>query len=213
MSSNLQHLMRTSPVTLSLILLACLATLAFSKIIGPQVLLWLAFTPIEIINLRLSSLPLNATLETGQWWRLITPIFLHFGITHLVFNCLWIWILGSQVELRQGSFKILALSLCTALVSNTAQFVVNESSNFGGLSGVVYGYLGYVWLTKRLRPQLGLELNNSLVIFMLVWMLFGISGLSAMLGLNMANEAHLGGLLAGLVFALVPWSGRPKRWA
>lgn len=194
------------PVTVLVLLLACLITAAFEWVFGAIVFLLISFTPMEFVDNQLVSLPLSTTLSSGQWWRLITPIFLHFGIMHLVFNALWIWILGEMIERNQGQVKLVLLILFTALISNSAQFLINDSSQFGGLSGVVYGYLGYIWLWSKLHPQQGLAINNGLVIFMLGWMLLGITDFSrSLLGLNMANEAHLGGLLAGLAFALLPW--------
>lgn len=198
------------PVTLTLLLLACLVTVSFEWLFGPIVFLLVSFTPMEFVGGQVVSLPLSATLYSGQWWRFITPIFLHFGLMHLVFNSLWIWVLGEMIERNQGQVKLIFLVLFTALVSNSAQFLINGSSQFGGLSGVVYGYLGYIWLRGRLKPQEGLVIGNALVIFMLGWMLLGMTDFSRSLGLNMANEAHLGGLLSGLAFALLPWPKKRK---
>lgn len=209
--SSLAFRVKKVPVTLSVLLLACLITVAFEWLFGPLVFLLVSFTPMEFVNSQVVSLPLSATLSSGQWWRLITPIFLHFGMMHLVFNALWIWVLGEMIEKNQGQVKLIALILFTSLVSNSAQFLLNGSSQFGGLSGVVYGYLGYIWLRGRLKPEEGLVISNTLVIFMLGWMLLGMTDFSrSLLGLNMANEAHLGGLLAGLAFALLPWPNKRK---
>jgi len=208
--ASLAYRIKKVPVTLAVLLLAGSVTLAFEWLFGPVVFLLVSFTPMEFTAGQVVSLPLSSTLSSGQWWRLITPVFLHFGIMHLVFNSLWIWVLGEMIERNQGQVKLILLIVFTALVSNSAQFLINGSSQFGGLSGVVYGYLGYIWLWGRLHPQQGLALSNSLVIFMLGWMLFGMTDFSRSLGLNMANEAHLGGLLAGLAFALLPWPEKRK---
>lgn len=204
-TGSLVYRLKKVPVTFVVLLLGCLVTVAFEWLFGPIVFLLISFTPMEFNGSQLISLPLSATLASGQWWRLITPIFLHFGIMHLVFNSLWIWVLGEMIERNQGQVKLTLLILFTALVSNSAQFLINGSSQFGGLSGVVYGYLGYIWLWGRLHPQQGLALGNALVVFMLGWMVLGMTDFARSLGLNMANEAHLGGLLAGLAFALLPW--------
>ncbi len=193
------------PITLSLMVAAVLVTLAFEVLLGPLVFLVVSFTPMVIEGRQLVSLPLTETLSSGQWWRLITPIFLHFGWMHLVFNLMWTWVLGEVIERQQGSLRLLLLVLFAALVSNSAQFLINGSSQFGGLSGVVYAYLGYTWLWDRRHPQAQLGLTPGLVLFMLIWMLFGMTPWSASVGINMANEAHLGGLLAGMAFALLPW--------
>lgn len=209
--ASLGYRIKKVPVTLALLIAACVITVAFEWLLGPIVFLLVSFTPLEFAANQVVSLPLSATLSSGQWWRLITPIFLHFGMMHLVFNSLWIWILGEMIERNQGQVKLVVLILFTALVSNSAQFLINGSSQFGGLSGVVYGYVGYIWLSGKLYPQQGLTLSNSLIIFMLGWMLLGMMDFSRSLGLNMANEAHLGGLLAGLAFALLPWPKKRKQ--
>ena len=209
--ASLGYRIKKVPVTLALLIAACVITVAFEWLLGPIVFLLVSFTPLEFAANQVVSLPLSATLSSGQWWRLITPIFLHFGMMHLVFNSLWIWILGEMIERNQGQVKLVVLILFTALVSNSAQFLINGSSQVGGLSGVVYGYVGYIWLSGKLYPQQGLTLSNSLIIFMLGWMLLGMMDFSRSLGLNMANEAHLGGLLAGLAFALLPWPKKRKQ--
>ncbi|WP_177203513.1 rhomboid family intramembrane serine protease [Marinospirillum celere] len=197
------------PVTLTLMAAAFLVTLAFEYLFGYLVFLVVSFTPMVVEGRQLVSLPLSETLTSGQWWRLITPILLHFGWMHLVFNLLWTWVLGEAIERHQGSLRLILLILFAALVSNSAQFLINGSSQFGGLSGVVYAYLGYTWLWDRRNPGQSLGLTPGLVVFMLIWMLFGMTPWSQSMGINMANEAHLGGLLAGLAFALLPWRSGP----
>ena len=96
-----------------------------------------------------------------------------------------------------------------SLLSNGLQYLVSGPL-FGGLSGVVYGILGYCWMSQRRRPRF--QFPPALVTFALVWMVIGFTPLPEMLGLGrMANEAHLGGFVAGLlVAALSPLRG--KRW-
>ncbi|WP_404417256.1 rhomboid family intramembrane serine protease [Marinospirillum sp.] len=196
---------RQRPATLILMATAIVVTLAFEWLVGPLVFFLVSFTPMLVEGRELVSQPLSATLSSGQWWRLITPIFLHFGWMHLVFNLLWTWVLGEKMERHQGSLRLVLLVVFAALVSNAAQFLVNGSSQFGGLSGVIYAYLGYTWLWDRRHPGQQLGLTPGMMGFMLGWMLFGMTPWSQSLGINMANEAHLGGLLAGLAFAFLPW--------
>ncbi|WP_416885209.1 rhomboid family intramembrane serine protease [Marinospirillum sp.] len=191
-------------VTLTLMGLALIVSLSYEYLWGAAVFLSVSYTPMGVQMGQIVSLPLSATLESGQWWRLISPIFIHFGWMHLVFNLLWMWVLGEAIERHQGHFRLVLLVLIAALVSNTAQFMVNQSSQFGGLSGVIYAYLGYTWLLSRRLPRSGLEIPSALVAFMLGWMLLGMTPWAQSFGLNMANEAHLGGLIAGLLFALLP---------
>jgi len=135
-------------------------------------------------------------------WRLITPVWLHFGWLHLIFNSLWWWDLGRRIEQRQSSKRLWWLFVVIALVSNFAQ-AWEGAHLFGGLSGVIYGLLGYIWLYDRLRTPV-FFLPQGILIFMLIWLILGLTNVFAVVGMgNMANMAHLGGLLTGLVLAFI----------
>ncbi|KEF32891.1 GlpG protein (membrane protein of glp regulon) [Marinobacter nitratireducens] len=141
------------------------------------------------------------TLSGGQVWRLITPDFLHFSWSHILFNSVMLWFLGSQIEWFDGRGRLLVLFLITSVFSNSLQYLVSGPL-FGGLSGVVYGILGYCWLSQRQHPRF--QFPPALITFAVVWMVIGFTPLPEVIGLGrMANEAHLGGFVAGLVCALV----------
>ncbi len=142
---------------------------------------------------------LDELAQTHQWWRLFTPAFIHFSAMHIVFNLIWWWILGSQLERIFGTASLALIFAIAAVSSNVAQLLVS-GPNFGGLSGVVYALFGFVWWIGFLRPSWGIGLPNNLVIFLLGWIVVGYLGI---LGMNMANEAHLIGLVSGCLMALV----------
>ena len=138
--------------------------------------------------------------HSGQYWRLITPAFIHFGWLHIVFNSLWLWDLGSKVERVMGSFNMLGLFLVIALLSNVAQFVFGGPGLFGGMSGVVYGLLGFSWVGPLLQPQWNIQPTPGIMLFMVGWLLLCVFGIVEVLGFGaVANAAHVGGLLAGAV--------------
>jgi len=134
-------------------------------------------------------------VKSGQYWRLITPIFVHFGLMHIIFNSLWLWELGGAIERTSQSWKLGALVIIIGLVSNIAQYIY-AGPYFGGLSGVVYGLLGYVWAQGHFNPSARLILNQYVMIMMLVWFAVCWTGL---LG-PIANMAHTAGLLMGLAW-------------
>lgn len=137
-------------------------------------------------------------LPTGEYWRLITPVFLHFGLMHIAFNMAMLWFVGQRIELLQGSVRMLGISMTIGLGSNIMQAVYAEVTIFGGMSGVVYGLLGYGWVWSMMRPEKNLMIPNVILYFSLVMMVAGFAGLSVMLGAgNTANVAHLGGLIMG----------------
>ncbi|AJR07157.1 rhomboid family intramembrane serine protease GlpG [Photobacterium gaetbulicola] len=131
--------------------------------------------------------------DEWQLWRFFSHALIHFSTLHVIFNCLWWWILGGQLERRSGSAKLLQVFLISALVSGFAQFWFH-GPNFGGLSGVVYALLGYIWWMGWLAPQRGLSIPKPYVVFMLVWLVLGFADI---LGMSVANMAHLFGLLSG----------------
>lgn len=151
---------------------------------------------------------LNAGLPevaSGQVWRLITPIFLHFAWYHLAFDGIWMWQLGSVIERRMGPFDLAVLVLLIGVGSNIAQFL-SSGPLFGGLSGVVYGLLAYFWVQGRFNPRFGLVLYDNVVYLMLGWFVLCWIGVIP----NVANWAHAGGLTIGLALGWISYKlGRP----
>ena len=160
---------------------------------------------------------LNAIFR-GEVWRLVTPIFLHFGLVHLLFNLFMLWQFGAAVEMRRGAWRYLAFVLVCAVASNLAQYavggshwqnglVLHSSPLFGGMSGVLYGLFGYIWMKGRFEPGLGLALSPQLAAWMIVWLFVCMTGA---LG-PVANAAHVAGLLVGLVIGVAPHLWRRVR--
>ncbi|MEZ8141194.1 rhomboid family intramembrane serine protease GlpG [Enterovibrio norvegicus FF-33] len=138
--------------------------------------------------------------DDQQWqlWRLFTHALLHFSATHIVFNLLWWWVLGGKIEKISGSAKLVQLFLLTALFSGLGQYVFDGPA-FGGMSGVVYALLGYLWLMGTLAPSRGLSIEPSYVGFMLLWL---VVGFFEPFGMAIANMAHLFGLVSGCAIAV-----------
>lgn len=140
---------------------------------------------------------------SGEVWRLITPAFLHFGIFHIVFNLMWTWELGRLIENRQGSLMLLGLFLLSNIAANVAQYLV-DGPVFGGMSGVVYGLFGYVWIQGLTNPRFGIRLNPPVVYLLLGWFIICWTGiLEKLFGLGVANTAHTAGLVSGMVLAFL----------
>ena len=137
-------------------------------------------------------------ISNGQLWRLFTPIFIHFGIMHIAFNLLWLYQLGSAIEQRQNMKRMLILVIVTSLLSNLAQFLWSGPM-FGGMSGVVYGLLAYVWAQGKFNPRSGLYLDQNTTIMMSIWFIVCWAGLIG----NIANMAHTMGLVAGAVLGMI----------
>jgi GlpG protein len=158
-------------------------------IAGVFLLDWLS-VPVE------SLLSFEWPWQRGQIWRLITPVLLHFSVLHLLFNLAWWWYLGGRIEQQFGAGKLTILLFSSALIPNVLQAMVSGPS-FGGLSGVTYALLGYLWLRQRqLETQSQIAVSDGLFGFMLIWLVIGFT---PFLGFHTANLAHLGGLIVGLL--------------
>ncbi len=143
----------------------------------------------------------------GQVWRLLTPIFIHFGVVHLLFNMLWLKDLGTMIEKLISTRLLLALVLVIGILSNLGQFFFSGPF-FGGMSGVVYGLLGYIWMKSKFDPVSRLFLEKQTVVMMIVWFflcLFGFMG-------HVANAAHAVGLATGMLWGFVSAKARSARF-
>lgn len=186
---------RSVPVTVTLILLSCVGFLLVYLRAPVEWLGYLTFTPFQLVDGRIAFENVN-----GQYWRLITPVFLHFGWLHIVFNSLWLWELGSKVERNLGHLNMALLFLALAVVSNGAQFAFGSPGIFGGMSGVIYGLLGFSWVAPLVQPRWNIQPTRTIMLFMVGWLVLCMVGAVEVLGFGaIANAAHLGGLLCGAV--------------
>lgn len=190
---------RAQPVTLALI--AC-SVAGFLLLLLQAPVAWiqlLTFMPFTVEEGRAVFQPMD-----GQYWRLVTPAFLHFSWLHIAFNCLWLWELGTRVERVMGPANLFGLFLVIAVVSNSSQHLFGGPALFGGMSGVVYGLLGFSWVGARLQPAWPFSPSKPVMIMMLVWLVVCILGAVEGLGFGaVANAAHVGGLLAGAALGAV----------
>jgi len=158
---------------------------------------WLMIAPpAEVGGIRIPARWPNfdAVLQ-GQVWRLITPIFLHFSLLHILFNVLMTHAFGTIIESLRGSGRFLLMVLVIGIVSNVAQYAF-AGPYFGGLSGVVYGLFGYLWMKSRYEPESGMFVPPNTVFWLLGWLVVS----SLLPGLKVANTAHAVGLAVGMLW-------------
>ncbi|PDO89256.1 rhomboid family intramembrane serine protease GlpG [Kosakonia pseudosacchari] len=184
---------RGGPLTLLMSAL-CVVVFVMMSIIGDQtIMMWLAW-------------PWDASVQF-EVWRYFTHAVMHFSLVHIIFNLFWWWYLGGVVEKRLGTGKLVVITLISALLSGFVQHQLTGPW-FGGLSGVVYALIGYVWLRGIRDPKSQIALPNGLFIFTVVLMVAEWFGLT---GFAIANGAHTAGMVIGLAMALVDTKNVRKR--
>ena len=197
------------PLTIVLIVISVLVAIATDagEKRDSQVLRWLWFARLDAPN----RTP-TRSIEEGQVWRLVTPIFIHFGLPHLVFNMYWLYLFGSLIETRKGTIRFGLLVLVVAAISNYSQYYFpyhfswagEPSLAFGGMSGVGYGLFGYLWMKSRFEPQSQFYLPPNTVVLFLVWFVLCITGIFG----PIANWAHGTGLVTGAAIGYAPTAWR-----
>ncbi len=186
---------RACPVTFALILCSIAGFLLVYLQAPVEWLGYLTFTSVHVVDGK----PVFDSVGS-QYWRLVTPAFLHFSWLHIVFNSLWLWELGNKVERVMGHMNMFLLFLVIAIVSNASQFAFGGPGLFGGMSGVVYGLLGFSWVAPMLQPAWRIQPTPTLMLVMVGWLLACLVGLVESLGFGaIANAAHVGGLICGAV--------------
>lgn len=172
----------------------------------------------------------GAVLIYGEWWRIVTAMFVHVGIIHLATNMWCLWNLGLLAEPLMGSIGVLAVYILTGAAGNLLSTMVNwiwPIHDAGGVafpvgagaSGAVFGIAGalIVLLKSKRLPVPADELRKlrrSVIYFAAINLAIGfsVSFGSKFTGISIDNMAHLGGFSCGLLFAapMVPKLGSPR---
>lgn len=164
--------------------------------------------------------PLFEKIREGEIWRLVSPIFLHGDIFHLLFNMLWLYVLGTQIEIHLGASRYLSFIILTAAFSNTCQYLMG-GPNFIGISGVLCAMITYVYVRQRVAPWEGYQLQRSTFLFIMLFILgmLAIQVVSFLFTLwigqgfatSIANTAHIAGGLLGLLLGVTPYFTSQRR--
>jgi len=173
-----------------------------------NVLVWVAMTvlggsenPAILVLFGAKYTPL---ILAGQYWRLLTAVFVHVGIAHLVFNAYALFSFGLEVERRFGRARFLALYLLSGIASTTASFVGSPALS-AGASGAVFGLAGAsMAYYAAYRDRLGTAGRRSLTSILVVVGLNLVMGFAAP---GIDNLGHIGGLIAGLALG---WAYCPR---
>lgn len=139
-------------------------------------------------------------VATSEYWRILTPAFLHWSAVHIIFNGMALVDFGGRLERQLPRIAYLGLFLFTAIVSNFGQFTFVPQVGFGGISGALFGYFGCILAIQWLVPKSNLRLPMVFIVFSLGMIVAGFLGLLDRIIGPMANGAHLTGLAAGFIY-------------
>ena len=165
-----------------------------------------------------------ASIYRGELWRTVSPIFYHYGTFHIIFNLYWVIYFGRMIEMRYGTLCLAMIVVFSAIFSNVLQCIVPESvggsvpqvvdnlliSSFGGMSGVIYAMFGFIWFRMLYDPKSRLQLPRVTVVVLIVYLFYcmavpQIGGLvDGSGGGRVANWAHGGGMIMGMLLGLSP---------
>jgi GlpG protein len=192
------------PFALALVL-TCIGITIYSRF-GKKIDLPLWITQFWFEGPYIKWLPGLPEIRHGEVWRLITPIFVHANLPHIIFNGLAMLDFGSMVEARQSAGKLALLVLVMGILSNLVQYYYSHNPYFHGISGVAYGLLGYIWMKSKFHPASGFYLHPQTVMMMLIFFVICFTPLIP----GIANAAHAGGLFVGVVWGFLSsfWAKR-----
>lgn len=187
---------RLAPVSLLMLAASVLITLVYFYYDSTKPLLFLYISQEYGRGLR--------EVRAGEWWRLVTPSFVHIDLFHLLFNGILLWELGRLLEPWVGRVRYSLMVLVLAVGSNLAEYWVS-GPNFGGLSGILFGLLGFIAVYGYLDRRAPVYLPPYLLLFVLAFFTLAWLGVFG----RIANVAHTAGLLGGiLIGAVAAWSTR-----
>jgi rhomboid protease GluP len=183
---------RMTYVFLALITLVFLAQLGSENLLGADV----------VLNL---GAKVNRLIAQGQYWRLLTAVFIHASILHFGFNAYALYALGRDVEAFTGPVRFSLVFLLAGLCGSVFSLVLNAAASVGA-SGAIFGLIGalvvFLYGHRKLFGERGRRNLQSVVVIALINLAIGLQG-------GIDNWAHLGGLIGGLVLG---WAIGPM-WA
>jgi rhomboid protease GluP len=140
----------------------------------------------------------SGLVEQGQTWRLLSSVFLHLSVTHLLFNSVSLVILGRFIEPLLGTSAFLAVYIAAGIVGSAASYLFNPGVLSAGASGAIFGLFGVfiaILLGKMIRPDVRNAWAKNIATILILNLGMGFF-------LPVDNAAHIGGLTTGIVLGL-----------
>lgn len=150
---------------------------------------------IEILNYGAAA---NWLIADGEYWRIITAVFIHGGFLHILSNMFWLYVFGPELEKIAGKLRFFTIYMMSGIIGNVATYFVQGPEYVSvGASGAIFGILGaflaLVYYTRKIFPQL-----RQMIVPLAV-----ISVIITFLQPNVNATAHIAGLLTGAAFGFI----------
>ena len=137
------------------------------------------------------------SIRAGQYYRLLTGIFLHGSIVHLLFNCYALYVLGGQIESFFGKFKYIIIYLFSGLTGSLLSITLSGNVGSIGASGAIFGLMGaLLYFGYHYRVYLGNVIKSQIVPLILLNLAIGF------ISSGIDNWGHIGGLIGGIVITM-----------
>lgn len=190
-----KHMQRFTPITYTLILI--------------NIVIWLCM--ILYLN-RFSDVKLlevgglvHFNVVHGEWYRLISSMFLHFNFEHILMNMLSLFIFGKIVESIIGSWRMLIIYIISGLYGNFVSLSFNTTTISVGASGTIFGLIGSIFVIMYLSKNFNKKMIGQLLIALVVLIVFSLF----MSNINIM--AHLGGFISGVLITLIGYYFKTQR--
>ncbi|MCG1313351.1 rhomboid family intramembrane serine protease [Staphylococcus epidermidis] len=190
-----KHMQRFTPITYTLILI--------------NIVIWLCM--ILYLN-RFSDVKLlevgglvHFNVVHGEWYRLISSMFLHFNFEHILMNMLSLFIFGKIVESIIGSWRMLIIYIISGLYGNFVSLSFNTTTISVGASGAIFGLIGSIFVIMYLSKNFNKKMIDQLLIALVVLIVFSLF----MSNINIM--AHLGGFISGVLITLIGYYFKTQR--
>jgi len=150
----------------------------------------------------------NLIDNQGEYWRFVTSIFLHIGFLHLLLNNYALWIVGQEIERLYGSSRFALLYLATGVAGSVASYFYNPEALSAGASGAIFGLFGVMaTFGFRYRKEIPAAIRRDILTRVVPLILINLGfGFSVQM---IDNSAHIGGLVTGILLALIIPYQRP----
>ena len=151
----------------------------------------------NVVTLILFGAKFNPAIAQGEWWRLIAPMFIHIGFTHILVNSITLYYLGTQMESLYGSLRFALIYLLSGLMGNLMSFAFNDSISAGASTSLFGLFAAAIVLGRQFPYNLGIQ-QMARSFTMLIFLNFFFGFFSAAVD----NFGHLGGAQGGALAAV-----------